>query len=224
MELVKRKKVYAILILLFGIVCYLMGNVIRIKTINKTSFKINEKFYQIVEDILKDVEITYGDEKYRLDSNKVEFDHERKEKNQSNEQHNINVWISLEKKKNNSQTGENFCIKIPIEKLDEEEYTLDCKWMKKHRGNITGEIEFFSQIINNVENIFYKESMRYDYDLKGNLRVKNTLEISMGEKEIEEILMESEIIDGVDRITFIAEMYEKKDIGFSKVNIKVKKS
>ncbi len=223
MKLKKGKKICYICILIFGIACYLMGNVIRIKIINKTSYKMEKNLSLISEDIIKDIEVTYDDQRYALNTYKVEFDYDGKEKDKLNEQEYMIAWISLENnnENNNLEEGQMFSVKIPIEKLDEEEYTLDCSWMKEQREKVNGEVQFFSEIINNIENIFYKNIMGQDYYSDKNVKLKNKLEISKGEKAIQGVLMESEIIDGTDRVNFIAEMYEKKDIGFSKVDIKI---
>ncbi|MCM1989183.1 hypothetical protein [Oceanirhabdus seepicola] len=224
MELKKSKKRCAICILIFGILCYLMGNVIRIKIVDKTSHKMDEMFSLISDNIIKDIEVIYDNERYGLNTYKVEFDYHGKGQDKLNEQEYMITWIYLEnknRKRNSEEAGERFCIEVPIEKSDEEEYTLDYSWMKEKREKITGEVELFSEIINNIENIFYKNIIGQDYDFNNDLKLKNKLKISMDEKMIEGVTMESEVIDGADKVKFIAEMYEKKDIGFSKVDIKI---
>ena len=224
MEFNKSKKICIICILLFGILCYLMGNVIRIKIADKISSKMDKNFSLISDNLIKDIEVIYENEKYGLNTYKVDFDYHGKDNEKLNEQEYMLAWISLknkDKKENSKEVNQRFCIKVPIEKIDEEEYALDCSRMKEQREKITGEVELFSEIINNVENIFYKNNIGQDYDINSNLKLKNKLRISMGEMTIEGVSMESEILNGVDQVKFIAEMYEKKDFGFSKVDIKI---
>jgi len=201
-----------------------MGNVVRLEIRNKTSYKMDKNLLQISHNIIKDIEVIYDNQKYCLKTYKVEFDYNDKQKDKLDEQEYMNAWITIENKHKEEKTevaGERFCIKVPIEKLDNEEYTLDFSWMKEERKKITGEVELFSKIINNIEKIFYKNVIGQDYDLNKNLKLKNKLEISMGKNKIEQVLMESQIIEGADRVNFLAKMYEKKDIGFSKVDIKI---